>query len=809
MTDKKAKKDETKEGPQNGTKLEASTEVLGSGRKLLRELFGLFLLFWGLFILLSLVTYNQYDPGLNHVVSTPVPVRNQAGLFGAYLGGLLVDVFGIAAYVWPLIFIAWGTGYVASWFKMMWWRWIGFFVLGACLISLGAAWDLGIGDVRGGGMLGMSLYTLGTTYLSQVGSLLVWLFLLFLSVELAFGLSWIQLLRKAIALIHSKFAKHSKSLFALPKFLPKTLPSISMPKIGLSGKLSSRRLPSEDVSELNDKDEPIEIIPLYEVHQEETVSSFPQPNPSASNNNNESAQAFEKSEEIEPKNLYAEAQPTALAETATNTPAGAPALKKSSFTLPSTDLLQGLQENEPPQDPEISNARGLLLMECLNNYGIQGTLVRYTSGPVVTLFEVRPAAGVKVGRVATLDKELAMALKAVAVRIQAPVPGSDTIGFEVPNDARAFVSFRELLEAPIFSNSASLLTLAIGKDIGGHPVAADLARMPHLLVAGSTGAGKSVCLNAFLLSLLYKATPDDLKLLLIDPKRVELAVYADLPHLVHPVVTESLLAKTALEWAVYEMDRRYTEIGKLSQLGVRNYVEYHQRLAQLSANKDERYADLEPFPYLVIIIDELADLMYTAGKDVQTAIVRLAQLARAAGIHLIVATQRPSVDVVTGLIKANFPCRISFQVTSKHDSSTILDVGGAERLLGKGDMLYKPSGAIPQRLHGAYVSDEEVMAVVDYWKAKAKPDYAINFEEWGAKTEEPKSFASDRNSFSDKDENLYLEILAFSKECNKNLSISLLQRQFSIGFNKAARFMDRMEAEGYINASDRPNRPRV
>lgn len=471
--------------------------------------------------------------------------------------------------------------------------------------------------------------------------------------------------------------------------------------------------------------------------------------------------------------------------------------------LPGLDLLEANSGvGEGPSD-EVLDEKARSLMACLSDFGIQGELTRIVPGPVVTMFEVKPAPGVRVARIASLNDDLALALKAIAVRVQAPIPGSDTVGIEIPNEQRETVSFRDILDSKPFNDSESFLTMALGKDIAGNPVAADLAKMPHLLVAGATGAGKSVCLNSILLSLLYKAKPHELQLLLIDPKRIEMAVYADLPHLVHPVVTEMPLAKNALEWAVAEMDRRYTEIARL---GVRNILGYNNKLSEMGPDRPAEFVNTEPMPYLVIIIDELADLMLTAAKDVETSIVRLAQLARAAGIHLILATQRPSVDVVTGLIKANFPCRISFQVTSKHDSRTILDTVGAEHLLGKGDMLFKPGGGKFQRLHGAFVSDGEVARVADFWRDQMPPAYKVDFTSWGELSGPGNGNGSDLidNVASDP---MYAEAVDFVTQQGK-ASISLIQRRFRIGFNRAARYVEQMEHDGLIGPAD-GSKPRL
>ena len=477
--------------------------------------------------------------------------------------------------------------------------------------------------------------------------------------------------------------------------------------------------------------------------------------------------------------------------------------KPARAPLPPLDLLEAAPASVGGMPRSMLEAKGKSLMTCLNDFGIQGELVGITPGPVVTMFEVRPAPGVRVSRIANLSDDLALALKAVAVRIQAPVPGTDTVGIEIPNDVRETVCLKELLGSRLFQDAKSLLTLALGKDIAGEPAVADLASMPHLLVAGATGAGKSVGINSIILSLIYKARPEEVKLLLVDPKRVEMAIYADLPHLVHPVVTEMQLAKNALEWAVSEMERRYNAIARAS---VRNIADYNAKVAAFGDSPPPGLEDLEVMPYLVLIIDELADLMLVAAKEVETSIVRLAQLARAAGIHLILATQRPSVDVVTGLIKANFPCRISFQVTSKHDSRTILDTVGAEHLLGKGDMLFKPGGGKFRRMHGAFVSDKNVNAVVEYWRSKQKPDYQVDFTDWGQESGGNGVLTGDGGGDIASDP-VYNEAVEFVRQQGK-ASISLIQRKFRIGFNKAARFVEQMEQDGIIGPAD-GSRPRL
>jgi len=473
----------------------------------------------------------------------------------------------------------------------------------------------------------------------------------------------------------------------------------------------------------------------------------------------------------------------------------------SSLPLPSLDLLSRPAEEEGGQDMSGLEEKARALASCLTDFGVNGEVHRIVPGPVVTMFEYKPAPGVKLARITSLSDDLAMALRALAVRID-PIPGKDLVGIEIPNEDREVVYLRDVFESKAFNSAKSRLTLALGKDIQGLPYVADLAKMPHLLVAGATGAGKSVCLNGILLSLLYKAGPDDVKLLLVDPKRIELSVYSDLPHLVHPVVTEMSMAKNALEWAVFEMEKRYEA---MARLGVRNIDGFNQKLGKVDLQTRPDLADLAPMPYLVIIIDELADLMMTAAKEAEIAIVRLAQLARAAGIHLILATQRPSVDVVTGLIKANFPTRISFQVTSKHDSRTILDTVGAEKLLGRGDMLFKPSGGKFLRLHGAYVSEEEIARAVEFWKLKEPQSFELDFAAW---QQDAKAGEAGEGAPGGLDgDPVYQEAVDFVMEQGK-ASISLIQRRFRIGFNRAARYIEQMEMDGLLGPQE-GSKPRL
>ena len=454
------------------------------------------------------------------------------------------------------------------------------------------------------------------------------------------------------------------------------------------------------------------------------------------------------------------------------------------FELPSINFLN------PPEEPPDSSGDEKLALKAeilenkLNDFGVKGAVSGISPGPVITTFEYKPAPGVKISKIVNLTNDLALALSALSIRIVAPIPGRDVIGIEIPNRQRELVNFRDIVDSERFRNLRSRLRLCLGKDIVGKPVAAELNRMPHLLIAGATGTGKSVGLNAMITSLLYTATPDQVKFIMIDPKRIELSFYNGIPHLISPVVTDMKKATNALFWGVREMERRYE---LLAENKVRNIAQYNRKMRSQE--------NPQTLPYIVIIIDELADLMMVASRDVEVALARLAQMARAAGIHMILATQRPSVDVLTGTIKANFPTRISFQVSSKTDSRTIIDTNGAETLLGNGDMLFVPPGTAKlQRIHGAYISEEELTRVTEFLKAQQDPVYvddvtAVPEEENGGDSEE------------EYDER-YDEAVALVTK-TRQASISSVQRHLRIGYNRAARIIEMMEREGIVGPPDR------
>ncbi len=423
----------------------------------------------------------------------------------------------------------------------------------------------------------------------------------------------------------------------------------------------------------------------------------------------------------------------------------------------------------------------------LADFDVVGKVTQVHPGPVITLFEFEPAPGIKINKIVSLADDLSLALKAQGVRIYA-IAGKSTIGIEVPNRQREIVSLKEIIASEVFQRSPSKLSLALGKDIYGNPFVIDLAKTPHLLVAGATGSGKSVSLNSMIISILYKATPREVKMLMIDPKFLELSPYNEIPHLLSPVVTSPKEAKEALKKIVFEMERRYRII---AERGTRNIEGYNSHVPE-----EER------LPYIVVIIDELADLMLTGAGEVEDAITRLAHMARASGIHLIIATQRPSVDVITGIIKANFPARIAFQVSSRIDSRTILDTHGAEQLLGQGDMLCMMPGMRPKRIHGSYVSEEEIRSVVEFIKAQAEPDYSLMESiEIPQDSEEP---GVDEESLSDE---LYEKVIELGETLGE-ISISLIQRRFKIGFNRAARLMELLERDGYVGPPKGAGKPR-
>ena len=471
------------------------------------------------------------------------------------------------------------------------------------------------------------------------------------------------------------------------------------------------------------------------------------------------------------------------------------------FRLPDIDLLDAVDQADdiPDQESLLMNSR--ILEKKLADFGVAGEVTEVSPGPVITMYEYKPAPGVKISKIVGLADDLALALKAASIRIVAPIPQKGTLGIEIPNVSRQPVVIRDVVDDLVFSKKKGRLLLALGKDTTGKPMVTDLARMPHLLIADATGTGKSVCLNAIILSLLYQATPDEVRLLLIDPKRIELTAYEGIPHLLHPVVTDAKKANIGLKWAVAEMERRYE---LLSLKGVRSIERYNQMVLKAKKSKprlqtppptgESEEAEEQPLPYIIVIIDELADLMIVASREVEESIIRLAQMARAAGIHLVLATQRPSVDVLTGIIKANISARISFQVSSRTDSRTILDANGAEALLGAGDMLMLPPGTAKlQRIHGAYASETEIRRITDFLRKQRKPDYDDTILNYKEKSEDWDTEDEIDEKYEDA-VNLVME--------TRQASISMIQRRLRVGYNRAARMIEMMERQGLVSGTD-------
>jgi S-DNA-T family DNA segregation ATPase FtsK/SpoIIIE len=728
---------------------------------------GLLALLFSVLVVLALISHLPEDGGNL--------TRNYIGAVGAYGSRLLIGYFGLLAF-WPAPLLFWGAFYILKkpdrregLFASL----VGLVLTLFSLLALaGLIWPQGGGPwwphAPGGGLLGAFLAQGLTVGLGRIGGLLITPFLALGGIMIVTGLTP-RSLRKVGA-----FFRFIGQILPKAPVEASSDPTIAIraPKGGRLGDLG------EDPAGLGEAD-------LWN-------SASPDGNSGA-----DSSEAAEAPEGLPAPTLVFREKKT---KKAAKSPAAPPVYQTGEYQLPALDLLDPVNETTTSGlSEEELTAKARLLENKLREFQVEGRVTGVSWGPVITQYEFQPAPGIKIGKVTRLAEDLTMALKSNACRITGAIPGKGAIGLELPNSDRQVVTLREVVESPEFLNSPSPLSLALGVDITGQPVVRDLARMPHLLIAGATGSGKSVCLDSLIMSIFYKATPQEARFLLIDPKCVELAQYQDLPHLIYPVLTDPGESTTALKWAVAEMDLRYK---LMAEKGVRQISKYNEliksEIAAWSPQGEESGAEPpKPMPYLVIIIDELNDLMLTAAKDVEVSITRLAAKARASGIHLILATQRPSVDVLTGVIKANLSTRISFQVATKIDSRTILDRMGAEQLLGKGDMLFQSPGANNlERLHGAYVSDEEKVRVTEYIHQFGPPDYLEDLTP-------PER--SDEESSGDRDEK-YQEAMELVRRTGK-ASISLIQRHLRIGYNRAARIIEDMERDGYIGPQDGP-RPR-
>ncbi len=756
-------------------KKEASSIVLPPYCRI-REVLLLLTMTLSFFLLLALLTYHRSDPGWSHLVATH-RIANGAGRVGAWISDFSLYLLGYLSYLFPitLSYAAWLFYHnyhredhdSALTAPLLMVRVIGFILVlfsGSGFLNLHIQVDQSRLPFDSGGILGRMVSTAMLSAFNPLGADLILAAVLLIGLTLFFGISWFRIVEKIGATfillsqcLHRWFKAHNWK-YSLEKF-HSTIP-----------KKTSKAPPPVIVKK---KSTPI-------------ISKFIQlAKPKITSSNKIIEEHVNKSVK-------------------TTTPRYSKSMLMPKLELldaPSRDEVLGLSTRE-------LEARSTEVEARLADFGVQTQVVAVHPGPVVTRFELQLAAGTKVSKITTLAKDLARSLSVISVRVVEVIPGKSVIGIELPNENRAVVSLQEVLSTTQYQNARSPLTLALGKDIAGHPVVVDLAKMPHLLVAGTTGSGKSVCLNAMLMSLLYKSTPKQLRLILIDPKMLELAVYDGIAHLLTPVVTDMKDAATALRWCVVEMERRYR---LMASLGVRNITGYNEKvriakekgrpLLDPLMSENDTQQELQTLPNIVVLADEFADMMVVVGKKVETLIARLAQKARAAGVHLIFATQRPSVDVITGLIKANIPTRIAFQVSSKVDSRTILDQQGAEQLLGHGDMLYLPPGSgVPVRVHGAFVDDDEVHRVVKYLKEKGQPDYLEEILSGDSAVADPSGYVQATMGVVEDSEqdSLYDEAVDFVIKAHR-VSVSSIQRQFKIGYNRAARIVDAMEAAGVVS----------
>jgi DNA segregation ATPase FtsK/SpoIIIE, S-DNA-T family len=761
-------------------------EKIEKKEKVTKEMKGMALGAAGIFLAVALVSFNGEDLSFNSV-STSMETHNLGGRFGAQLADILLQLFGLACYVIPgtLIYLAY-RAFSSDAVRWRPYKAVGF---GLLLVSLSGlfAFNLQFTEFLGqrvptGGFIGFQCAGIMKRSFGAIGALLILLPMLATSAMLLSRFSFILFVNWWLTAIKERWARYWQRR-----------------------SLNKELLEKENKGNKAEKPKP---------HAAPTIKpAVVAPPVSAPAAKKEKKQDDKKSAPVQEAFEFIKAD--------------------GNYRTPPLSLLDPVPEAGKRQDRDTLTMNARLREKKLKDFGVEGEVVEICPGPVITMYEFSPGPGIKVSRIAGLSDDLSMALQAHSIRIVAPIPGKGVVGIELPNRDREMVSLKEIFNSEQFHQGKMKLPLALGKDIAGNPLVTDLAKMPHLLVAGATGSGKSVAINTMILSLLYTSTPTDVRIIMVDPKMLELSVYEGIPHLLLPVVTNPKKAALALKWAVEEMGRRYR---LMSDKGVRNIDSYNRELersekesaenraretvvveeieeAEEHDDMEEREAAIQAFlekedalehghlPYIVVIVDELADLMMVAGREIEESIARLAQMARAAGIHLILATQRPSVDVITGLIKANFPARISFQVSSKIDSRTILDGNGAESLLGAGDMLFLPPGTSKmQRSHGAFVSDTEVQRVVEFLKKQGKPVYEKSILEMKA---------SDEKGGGDEEEmdERYDDALALVAEA-RQASISMIQRRLRIGYNRAARIIEKMEQEGVVGPSDGTSKPR-
>ncbi|WP_284500270.1 DNA translocase FtsK [Microbulbifer litoralis] len=740
--------------------------------RLLREGMLIALLAGALLLAISLMSYDALDPGWSHT-GRGGDVHNAIGPTGAWLADVCLSLLGWMAYVFPLL-IGWravrilrdrNARFHGPLFALRVFGLALLLVTGAAIATLCFAQAADPLPFSNGGIIGAAVSSATEGSLGYVGATILLLALFAIGITVFTGLSWLKL-----------------------------ADAIGRNILGFFGWLGNRLERARHQRVENRAAREAVVVRKAAVEEEKQRSAKRLP------------------PKIEPAPPKPKQSPRAAKEK-----------QGELFKGPVTGTLPPLELLDPPDknkkdgfSRESLEALSRLLELKLKDFGVVAEVVSVLPGPVVTRFEIQPAAGVKVSKITNLAKDLARSLAVISVRVVEVIPGKSVVGIEIPNENRQMVRLTEVLNADVYDNAKSRLTLALGHDISGQPMVADLAKMPHLLVAGTTGSGKSVGINVMLLSLLYKSTPEEVRLILVDPKMLELSVYEGIPHLLTPVITDMNDAANGLRWCVGEMERRYK---LMAAMGVRNLAGFNRKVREArdageplkdplwqpdpmsSVPEEEQTAsELEPLPAIVVVIDEFADMMMIVGKKVEQLIARIAQKARAAGIHLLLATQRPSVDVITGLIKANVPTRIAFQVSSKVDSRTILDQGGAEQLLGHGDMLYLPPGSgVPVRVHGAFVDDHEVHKVVADWSRRGEPDYIDGIVDDSNNSIPVPGMQTEGEDGDDPETDaLYDEAVAFVTKSRK-ASISSVQRQLRIGYNRAARIIDAMEAAGVVS----------
>jgi DNA segregation ATPase FtsK/SpoIIIE, S-DNA-T family len=777
-----------------------------------KELTSLLLLFLIILSGVSLFSFHAQDPAPGpHFLGVPETIHNQFGLVGAHVAGFFVFLFGMGAFWVPVI-----LSLITLWYikekssRIIWMTLAGGIILmvctGAGFFLFNDAYAFAGTLVPAGGFLGSAVTGFLLTYANTAGCIIILVFIALIGFILATGISMVAL----TGWIHGKFMAlagwvHRKTL-ALAATITRDLKEFFDYLRQQVSEWKMRRARSASEPDFSDMPLVLQQTRSPDARQQKYLADGAV---TASGSDAADESAIDLDDLFDP-------------------PIVAPQIDDAEYT--SDKLLEDIRQPEAFQLPPVSfldekvkvrreidtdklQQKARILETKLNDFNVKGEVVEILPGPVITTFEYRPAPGIKLSKITGLSDDLALALSAVSIRIVAPIPGRDVVGIEIPNDEREMVNLREMVASKDFIQSDSMLTLGLGKDLMGRPVITKMDKMPHLLIAGATGTGKSVGLNAMIISLLFKATPDEVKFIMIDPKRIELSVYNDIPHLISPVVTDMKKATNALFWAVKEMERRYE---LLEENGLRNLAQYNDMVKEKNRSRaaartegdpaqnpahdsaqdpggdpEEDLAALETLPCIVVIVDELSDLMMVASKDVEFALTRLAQMARAAGIHIIIATQRPSADVLTGTIKANFPTRISFQVSSKIDGRIIMDQGGAESLLGNGDMLFCPPGTGKlMRIQGAYISEKEIARVTEFLKEQRRPEYDENVTR-GDEEEETREF--DESDYDEK----YDEAVAVVTQSGQ-ASISYVQRRLRIGYNRAARLIEMMEHEGVI-----------